>query len=273
MPAAEVGEVEQGTQLRSNRLHALIGTLPFLLFGILSMLTKARLPFSAAFIYAIFYGLILMGFLAGMLKAFPPWAYAYLGWALFGAWWWSMMPLDSFTGGYSPILHNIRLGSLACVPLLLAAAAVLLRARSLAPLRPLVKGIWENWPYLSLVMYAFAAYVELIYDENHHPFLLVFMAASTIAMSAGAWFFLRSSHTWAQVLSLAAGFAAAAIISSACYATWDWAAYYGFPESPAEPWYMALAGTLGMYSLWAATLFWPAILGLARLSMNRHRPA
>jgi hypothetical protein len=205
-----------------------------------------------------------------MLKGFPRWTYSYLGWSLFGVWWWSMMPVDSFITNYSAATHNIRVGLLSWIPLLVTIGLALLRARSLEPLRQMVSGAWRNWVLLSLMMYTFGAYAELVYDENHHPLLLIFMAVSTILIAAGAWMFLQSNTTWKQILSLLLGFVAAHITSSISMATWDWETYYGFPKSAPQAWYVSVLGDFPMFLIWSAVLFWPAIVGLAHYTTSRN---
>ena len=70
-----------------------------------------------------------------------------------------------------------------------------------------------------------------MYDENHHPCLLVFIIASTLAVCAGVWFYFRQTAAIQRVLSLVIGLIAMMVIAGINSATWDWRAYYNLPES------------------------------------------
>jgi hypothetical protein len=65
-------------------------------------------------------------------------------------------------------------------------------------------------------MYTFLAFVFMIYNENHHPYLLVFMSLATLAISVGAWYFLRCSSLECRAASLMGGFLASYIIGEIC---------------------------------------------------------
>jgi len=71
-------------------------------------------------------------------------------------------------------------------------------------------------------------------DENHHPYLLVFIIASTLAVCAGAWFYFRQTAAIQRVLSLVTGLIALMVIGAINSATWDWRAYYNLPESATD---------------------------------------
>lgn len=79
--------------------------------------------------------------------------------------------------------------------------------------------IWNGWTRLSLATYTFLVWVFLIYDENHHLYLLAFMAVATLPLSSVDWFFLRRTAAALRVLSLLGGFIGAAIVVSICDAT------------------------------------------------------
>jgi len=244
---------------------ALIGMLPFALFGIASMISKSRLPFHMAYPDLAFYAIILVGLLVGLAKGFPRWAYSYLGWSLVFAWWWSNM------GTYGLKIFGFQINYWSWqiwLPLLAAFGIALLWTRSLHPFRQLIRGIWQNWTYLSLMIYAFVGFVLLIYDENHHPYLLVFMAASTLVICMTVWVFLQSASSWKRVIVLIAGFVVTLVLSNISYATWDSAAYYGLPPSPPQPWYTALNGVIGWTILYSGIMFWPLLIGLVRRVVN-----
>ena len=211
--------------LRTSQTDALIAVVPFALFGIANMISKSNLPIRGAYPGLAFYVFILLGFLIGMIKGFPRWTFSYLGWCLVFAWWWMGMPIDTFRNYFSHITHTQLLGWMSWLPLLLTTGIALLWTRSLHPLRKLISGIWQDWTLLSLAMYTLAAWFMLMYDENHSPYLFAFMTASTLAVSASVWVFMKSTTVRNRIIALISGFVIALSISWICDTTWDWAAY------------------------------------------------
>jgi hypothetical protein len=234
---------------RNSTIHALLATLPFILFGLTCLLAELASPVSLGNAYLIFSIAVMFGLLIGIATNFPNWTYSYLGWAVVMAFMWSMSWLM----------------------LLIAIGIGLLLARSIRPLRQCIHGIGEDWTILSFMMYAFVAFVLLIYDENHHPYLAVFMLGSTLVISLGAWFYLRNTVNWKKLVSLFSGFVFGYIISYVCYATWDWSAYHGFPEAPPQEWYVALRNMIEIVLIWSVFLLWPAIIGLVQLGIKKRK--
>lgn len=250
---------------RVSRWGALIGTLPFALFGIASMTAKLDLPVHGAYPYLAFFAIILPGLLIGIVKRFPRWAYSYLGWSLVFAWWWSNM------GTHGLKIFGIQINYWTWqiwIPLLAAFGIALLWTRSFSPIRQLVTDIWQDWTLLSFAMYTFVGWMALIYDENHHPYLFAFMIGSTLAISGGAWFFLRERRTRNRIVALLSGFMTVAIIGAISEATWDWHAYYGVPEPPPVAWYVSALRIVLILLIWGLILFWPALVGFVRRAIN-----
>ena len=73
----------------STRWQAFIGSLPFLAFGIISMIGKidAFHNESTILIYFAFFIGVLAVLLIGWVRGFPLWSYSYLGWSLLFIWW------------------------------------------------------------------------------------------------------------------------------------------------------------------------------------------
>lgn len=237
----------------STRWQTLIGTLPFLAFGIVSMIDKTDHvnPFRDLYFYLAFCLLVSVGLLIGWIREFPLWSYSYLGWSVFIIW----------------IGSNGRINGISLAPPIwlifgIMVLVALLWTRSLNPFKNLFRDIWNDWTRLSLCMYTFIAFVFLIYDENHHPYLLIFMAASTLAIAAGAWFFFRSSDLIGRVVSILGGFISSNVIGLICDKTWDARAYYNLAEASPSPWYMTIFRSVMILSLFAAILLWPAIISL-----------
>ncbi|MDL1912029.1 hypothetical protein FBQ81_15270 [Chloroflexi bacterium CFX6] len=213
---------------RVSRWGALIGTLPFALFGIASMTAKLDLPVHGAYPYLAFFAIILPGLLIGIVKRFPRWAYSYLGWSLVFAWWWSNM------GTHGLKIFGIQINYWTWqiwIPLPAAFGIALLWTRSLSPIRQLVTDIWQDWTLLSFAMYTFVGWMALIYDENQ-------------------------------------GFMTVAIIGAISEATWDWRAYYGVPEPPPVAWYVSALRIVLILLIWGLILFWPALVGFVRRAIN-----
>jgi hypothetical protein len=240
--------------LPSTRWQAFIGTLPFLAFGVVSMVGKSdqvdgRL---SIYIYLAFYLLALSGLLVSWLRGFPLWGYSYLGWVVLFTRWWSYGRINGIHLGY-------YIWSLLCLAVLIA----LLWTRSFGRVKELFRDVLNDWTRLSLAMYTFIAFVYLIYDENHHPQLLLFMSASTLAIAAGAWFFLRSASLKGRVVSIVGGFLGGNIIDQVCNNTWDAGAYYGLPDV-STAWYMTVFRTLMVVFALSVILLWPAVIGIYR---------
>ena len=238
----------------STRWQAFIGTLPFLAFGVVSMVEKSVQVHGhlSIYIYLAFYLLALSGLLVSWLRRFPIWGYSYLGWVLLFTWWWSK-------GRINGVHLSYYIWSLFVLVVLIA----LLWTRSFSRVKELFRDALNDWTRLSLAMYTFIAFVYLIYDENHHPQLLLFMSASTLAIAAGVWFFLRSASLKGRVASIVGGFLAGNIIDQVCSNTWDAGAYYGLPEV-STAWYMTVFRTLMILSVLSVILLWPAVIGIYR---------
>ena len=170
--------------------------------------------------FLLFNWLILVGLGISLFAGFPRWGYSFLGWAILFGWWWQGMRFSGF-----------ELGGLIWLPLLGVVAVALLVRRSFQPLRNLLTGLWQDWTMLAFAIYILYSFVYMLYDENHNPYLLILLTASTLAVSLGAWGYFRAHSPLRRVLSLIGGLLLATIISIIDNATWDFSAYYGLPES------------------------------------------
>jgi hypothetical protein len=251
----------------SSRRAALMGALPFLAYGLASMLGKLTFDriHSAIVIWMGLYGFILFGLLIGWGKGFPRWAYPYLGWALVFAWMWSNFSTQGLKiMGYT-FPYSVPWGWLLLDGMVLIALAW---SRSLRPVKQFFVGIWNDWTRLSFTLFAFLAWILLLYDENHHPYLLWFMLGSTLIISLSAYFYLRAANHLQRLLSLVVGTMAGLTISWICDGTWDFAAYYHLPPSH-DPWYMAIFRWSMALAIFALFLLAPAALALLRKGIRR----
>ena len=211
-----------------SRTDAAIAGLPFLLYGISVLISKANFfeiysaPLWQVLLthpFLIFNWLVLIGLGLGILLGSPRWAVSYLGWSLLFVWWWSGMMFYGYTLGWKIWL-----------PLIGVVLAALLIKLSWQPLRNLIAGIWADWTLLSFAIYILYSSVYILYDENHHPYLLVFIALTILVICMGVWGYFRSESPLRRVLALLGGLILAAGINAINEATWDFRAYYGLPQ-------------------------------------------
>lgn len=209
-----------------------IALLPFLGFGIASLVNKldilhiSSLPLWQILIiepFLVFNWLVLIGLFISLLKGFPRWGYAYLGWAVLFGWWWSDMRF-----------YGYRLDALIWLPLLGVVVLALLLRRSIQPLRTLLSGLWQEWTLLSFAAYILYAHIFMLYDENHNPYLMALIPATTLALSLGAWGYFRSGSPLRRMLALIGGLALQIIIGFIDGATWDYRTYYGVSHGTPE---------------------------------------
>jgi hypothetical protein len=192
---------------------ALVGALPFLLFGLAHLLDgiaelggHTRLAFNAldgslnhpAIILTLPMGVYLvsvLGLLIGILKGFPRWSYAYLGMSLY-------FGLYYYNGSF----YGVDYSSWAWIPSFAAILLGLLLTRSSQPLALLLQGTWNDWTRLSFAIYAFVLPMLTIvfFDDDWGAFQLYGLFFDTVLLAAGAVAFLRSRTTWGRVLSLQA---------------------------------------------------------------------
>jgi hypothetical protein len=233
----------------STRWQALLGILPFLAFGISSMIGKVEHHYllNQNIAEMIVYGLALVGLLIGWTRGFPLWSNSYLGWSLVLAW-----------SNTNISINGVRWGYQVWILLGIIVLAALIWTRSIQPLKKLIKDVWLDWTRLTLSLFAFGAFVSLIFDENHNPYLLLWMALTTIIIATGVWLFLRSSTLSARVLSIVVSFIASMVPGAISYLTWDWRAYYGLPKS--DYWYDNLGVSPILVLFWLLFLFSPALI-------------
>jgi hypothetical protein len=243
-------------------IQAGAAALPFLAFGIASLVSKleffhtypANLPLWQILLidpYLVFNWLMLIGLGIGLLAGFPRWAYSFLGWAILFAWWWSDMGFYGHSMDWKIWL-----------PLLAVFVIAFLVRRSWQPMRAILAGLWKDWTLLSLSIYILYGWTFMLSDENHNPYLLAFIAATTLALSLGAWGYFRSASPLRRVLALVGGLFLAILLAVINNATWDYRAYYSLPES---------ASNVNLFGLVFLVGFISFVLGIGWLSLRRWR--
>jgi hypothetical protein len=241
--------------------EALIGALPFLLFGLAYLLngfTELAGHYHPAFNLldgslldgplhhpAIIltapmgvYFISALGLLFGVLKGFPRWSYGYLGMSLYFGWYYS-------NGRFNGVVY----GSWAWFPLVAAIILGLLLRRSLQPLARLLQGAWHDWTRLSLALYAFVPMLTVIFfDDDWGAIQLYGLLFDTVLLAAGAVAFLRSRAIWSRLLSLYA--AVLITIVKGFLGGWFWQAF------------------LFIIIMYLGLLLLPAVIGLLRAGVN-----
>ena len=213
---------------------ALVGALPFLLFGLAYLLKgvtelggHSRLAFNLldgslnrpAIILTMEMGVYFvcaLGLLFGALKGFPRWSFSYLGMCLYFGWSYS-------NGSY----YGVHYDSWAWLPLFAAIILGLLLTRSLQLLARLLQGAWNDWTRLSFALYAFAAPMATVifFDMDWGAFQLYGLFFDTVLLAAGAVAFLRSRTIWGRVLSLQT--AVLILVFDWLLGVWSRAGYWG----------------------------------------------
>ena len=227
---------------QSSRQEAVLGALPFLMYGLICMLVKFPLPFSEFFLWLGFYLVTVIWLAIGWVKRFPRWSYAYLGWSVIVALTWGGAPL---------------------VLLIPAILVALLWSRSLDPIKQFFLAIWKDWTCLSFVLITFPAWFVLTYDGNHHPYLMFFMLGSTLVLGLGAYLYLRSPSTSRRIASLLGSLAAAITFLWICNNIRS-RTTYDLQPAITQPWYLILFSWFVTMAFVAILLFGPAILALFR---------
>lgn len=238
--------VNNGSAVPSSRQEALLGALPFLMYGLICMVVKFALPFSEFFLWLAFYLITLIWLVIGWVKRFPRWSFAYLGWSVTIALTWGGAPL---------------------VLLFPAIVVALIWTRSISPIKQFFLSILDDWTCLSFALFTLPTWFILIYSGNDHPYLLLFMLGSTLAVSLGAYLYLRSPYAANRIVSLLGSLVAALTLLSISENAWNIAGNYPQPPTTA-PWYLLILvilrwlASLGMIAI---LLFGPAILSVFRL--------
>lgn len=237
--------------------QALAGTLPYVLFGLASYLSKVVGPtIVSPFLY--FFLAVLLGVIVGYARGFPRWSLTYVVWSAVFTWWWTSMG-TGWLGERLGLSGREVWGWLAWVPLAAALLAGLVLARSLRPLRALGAGLWRELTWLSLGAYTLPAWLTLIFDENHHPALPLLMALASLAAAGGVALYLHGARPLQRGLGLVGGAAGLALVDVYAWSTWDFYAYYGLPAQAEGS--IGLVQPAVLFAVWAVLLMGPAVAG------------
>jgi hypothetical protein len=214
------------------------------------------------------YLILLLGLSIGWVRGFPRWSFGYASLVLILTLEWAgkrgldLWPLrvkyDGSTIGWS-----------AWLPFLATVVVVLLLTRSLRPLRQLVVGIWNDWTRLSLALFGLVTWMSLWYEGMHHPYLNVFILATTLVLSVGAGAYARIKGSWQRVAMLLLTLPAVALVNAPFEVT---GGYSSVPSLPApQAWYMPLLQIALALTFYVMLMYAPGVVGLARRMMKPTR--
>jgi len=250
-----------------------MGTLPFLMFGIVMIILK--LPFSLMELewFSTVGGILLwtwlllpaIGFGIGWVQGFPRWSYPYVGMALILAFYIqnASTPALNFFG--IPVFGRELWGWRSWIPLAVAFVIALVISRSLKPFVSFFVNLWKDWSIPSYFMagalpwLVFSALIEIDWLYS-----LYFMVTLAILLVGMVILYLRSQTTWQRVLVLTVGIIAI-IYPAALGSNSYWLAHHGTFTTNAE--ISVQAGKAALIMLL------PAWLELLRRSVGRVRIA
>lgn len=222
---------------------------------------------------------LLLGIVGGVIaililawaKGFPRWSYPYwtvlliLGLAL----------MNATTPGLWILGHTMGSrdfwGWRAWIPMALVLAASMLLTRSWRPLFNGIVDLWHDWTRFSFGFYTFLPFLLfIIYDEviGEEPFLAVLWCILAI----GAFGYMRAKDSLFRILALLTSTVfclSASIVYLAMY--WDGRQEYWMSQ-PIDGWLNAQSYVSASLN-YIALLLSPALLGIARGTVNRLRPA
>lgn len=249
------------------------GIFPFILFGL--MFTQKGLDYHrplfwmghSMYGYLIVHALLLIGLGIGWAKGFPRWSYAYLGVSVMTSIWLTgVVTVGLQLFGYT--FGREAWGWRGWVPLLALTVVALLFSRSLQPLVQLFKGIQRDWTRLSFALYAALTWLFLgvAYDGktwyNQTLYLPLNLFLLTLAITGGAFFYMRGRQQWPRTLALPAAFILHVPISALVTTL---AGYSGPP--------LTAVGRLILPLVWLMWASVPLLPGLVSHTWQRFRPA
>jgi hypothetical protein len=202
---------------RATTGQVILGTLPFLLFGMILIMIELPVTFFQLEWFTKIGGHLLLavlilpaiGFGIGWVQNFPRWSYPYTG---------MMFIMALYIRGAStpgviffgiPIFGRELWGWRAWLPMVTSLIAALAISRSLKPVIGFFKNLWKDWSIPSYFMVgALPLLVLIAFDEIDRMYSLYFMTAFALLLVGMVVFYLRSRYPWQRVLVLTAGICA-----------------------------------------------------------------
>jgi hypothetical protein len=180
---------------------AILSLVPFILVGPLAPLLTYhpwwdpdKLPFIAAARLPVAVGLLILGFLIGILKQFPRWSYLYSLYILI------ILPLELIILIDQRIIHISD--DVVGYVLLLLVVLVIIASRLLRFLRPFVSNIRQDWTLLSYAFYACAFFLTSTNDMDESPVYNLQVLLPSLITWLGALAYLRLADPLKKVGAL-----------------------------------------------------------------------
>ncbi|MCP4426460.1 MAG: hypothetical protein GY803_18355 [Chloroflexi bacterium] len=252
-------------------LAIVAGIIPFILFGLMFVLQGVNyhrpLSWMTRHDDLIVLVILLIGLGIGWARRFPRWSYAYLGVAVI----YSILLADTATPGFRLFGHTFGRelwGWRGWLPLLALTAVMLLITRSLRPLAHLIQGVRRDWTLLSFALYTALAWLFLLvaydgktwYDQT--PYLPLNLFLQALALTGGAFFYMRGRRQWLRALALPIAFILTVPISALMTTL---SGYSGAQTTAVGKIILPL-----LWLGWASVPLWP---GFANQLWRRFRPA
>jgi hypothetical protein len=151
----------------------------------------------------------------GWIKDFPYWSFPAVGFCLLFSAFFMMVAIPNFSDGL--------LGFWAWIPLLIMLVICLMFKPSIVPIKKLFAKIKKEPALLLFTLYGFAPFfISLFCDEIHSVWMIPVALLSSLILSLGLYFFLRSDKKKIRIISIvASGLVALAITFSASYFYWE----------------------------------------------------
>jgi hypothetical protein len=143
-------------------------------------------------------GACLIALVAGWVKRFPRWVFAYWGFALVVT-----LYMDGFTGTVAG--YRVRGDWWVWAPLGGVALLGLLWTRSVEPVLTLLKSIWRDWTLLSFVLYgALPLLFASAYDEVRSAYVAISLLV--LVQAVVVLFYMRTEGIWRRFALLIGGY-------------------------------------------------------------------
>ncbi|WP_165022680.1 hypothetical protein [Dysgonomonas sp. ZJ279] len=177
---------------------ALLATIPFCLFGLTWMFFNSSFgaPLPLLWFSLIASMIFMLGLLCiGWVKNFPRWSLPALGFCPLVSLFFMMISI--------PGVSNGKLGFWALIPLAVTIVIAFLFKPSIEPLTKLLVKIKEEPTLILFALYGFLPFLLFIMcDEIHSTQIGIIAIISTLILSAGLFFFLRTNTIIKRICSI-----------------------------------------------------------------------
>ena len=249
------------TRGSSSRAEILAGLIPFLIL-VLPTVLYGFVPNLVGFgSFVACYFILLIGLGAAWVRGFPRWSYPYLGLVLA-----MTFILVSQRDSEEPPIINLLFSLICVTPFLAMLAVVLLKTRSVRPLRQFRKGVWHDWTRLSFAFYGVLPLgLTIAFAATDTSFGLPYLAASAVALIAGALTYMLSTRASHRVSALIVGLTLSWAVATVGAATYWHGRQESWMTTPGNGYKIARGSVVG-WVLFLALILAPALLSIFRRS-------